>query len=247
MRIDIVEERVQQRPKFREDAGKYVLVLRLHGFENEYMPHIVYLSWENGGDRLILKTSRDTLEEIKGYLVKRDSPMDVVWSLIQYEYRTMERLENKVEALQNKSLHEYSSSTLQEILKVKKTLFAIHKDYIRMRNVLEWAVENGNEDASQILRDVNELIDGIEYLVDGATVAIQLMQNTVTMKMNEVMKILTIIATIMMPLTLITGIYGMNFRNMPEIQWEYGYFYSLALMFLVAIFMLYYFKKRGLL
>jgi len=65
--------------------------------------------------------------------------------------------------------------------------------------------------------------------------------------MNQTMKILTIIATIMMPLTLITGIYGMNFVNMPEIKWQYGYYYSLALMLVVALLMLYYFKRKKLL
>ncbi len=247
MRIRVVEEHVSDRPRFKVDENRFLLVIRLHGFEKEYVPHLVSLEWEKDGEELILKTSKESLEVLKGYLIKRDKPLDVVWSLLQYEYRTIDALENRVEALQNKSLHDYSSGTLQEILKVKKTLFAIHRDYIRMRNVLEWAVDRGNEDASEVLRDVNELIDATEYLIDGTTVAIQLIQNTLTVKMNEVMKILTVIATIMMPLTLITGIYGMNFTNMPEIHWEYGYFYSLLLMLSVALLMLYYFKRKGLL
>jgi hypothetical protein len=69
--------------------------------------------------------------------------------------------------------------------------------------------------------------------------------------MNEIMKTLTIIATIFLPLSFIAGVYGMNFnpqaspRNMPELNWRYGYFYSLALMAIVAAAMLWLFKRRG--
>ncbi|NMC76339.1 MAG: magnesium/cobalt transporter CorA [Candidatus Methanofastidiosa archaeon] len=62
--------------------------------------------------------------------------------------------------------------------------------------------------------------------------------------LNEIMKVLTIIATIMMPLTLISGIYGMNFEYMPELKWRYGYYITLTLMFIIGSVMLYYFRKK---
>lgn len=62
--------------------------------------------------------------------------------------------------------------------------------------------------------------------------------------MNEVMKILTVISSIFMPLTFIAGIYGMNFDNLPELHWEYSYFFVLGLMFLIVLSMIYYFKKK---
>ena len=247
LRITVEEGDVKENPKFRKDGSKLTLILRLHGFDKEYVPHPVKLTWHEGSDEIILTASRNTTEEVKKFLLRREEPIDVVWSLIQYEYVTLDRLEDKVEKLQNAALHDYSSKLMGEILKVKKTLFKIHRDYMRLRNLLEWSVGKGNERAGEILRDVNELIYGVEYLIDGATTALQLMQNTLSAKMNEVMKILTIIATIMMPLTLITGIYGMNFVNMPEIRWQYGYYYSLSLMLAVALIMLYYFKRKRLL
>ena len=63
-------------------------------------------------------------------------------------------------------------------------------------------------------------------------------------RLNEIMKVLTIIATIMMPLTLISGIYGMNFEFMPELKSPYGYYATLLLMLTIVLFMLYYFKKK---
>ncbi len=62
--------------------------------------------------------------------------------------------------------------------------------------------------------------------------------------MNEIMKFLTIIGTIFIPLTFIAGVYGMNFQFMPELHWRWGYFFALALMLAVALFLLYYFMKK---
>jgi len=246
MKINLVEEDVHELPRLKREGNKSILVLRLHGFDGKYVPHILKIVWIEGSDEITIKANEETLNEISKHIVKRDTPLNVVWSILQYEYKTLDNLEDKVEKLQNASLQDYSSKILRDILKVKKTLFLIHRDYMRMRNVLEWVVQK-NESAGEILRDVNELIYGIEYLIDATTIAIQLMQNTLSVKMNQTMKILTIIATIMMPLTLITGIYGMNFVNMPEIKWQYGYYYSLSLMLAIALLMLYYFKRKKLL
>ena len=68
--------------------------------------------------------------------------------------------------------------------------------------------------------------------------------SNISNKMNQIMKTLTIIATIFMPLTMITGIYGMNFEHMPELKMKYGYYAVWAVMVLVAAFMLAVFKRR---
>jgi magnesium transporter len=62
--------------------------------------------------------------------------------------------------------------------------------------------------------------------------------------MNEVMKLLTIISTIFIPLTFIAGVYGMNFENMPELKWQYGYYGILAVMVLLTLAMVMYFRRR---
>jgi magnesium transporter len=63
-------------------------------------------------------------------------------------------------------------------------------------------------------------------------------------RLNSIMKVLTIIATIFMPLTFITSLYGMNFKNMPELQWEYGYFMVLGAVVVIALSMLEYFRRK---
>jgi magnesium transporter len=68
--------------------------------------------------------------------------------------------------------------------------------------------------------------------------------SSVSNRLNEVMKVLTIIATIFMPLTFLAGVYGMNFKFMPELEWRWGYFGVLGIMLGVALYMVYYFKKK---
>lgn len=87
-----------------------------------------------------------------------------------------------------------------------------------------------------------EMVDTQRELISSATEA---HLSNVSNRLNEVMKVLTIIATIMMPLTVITGFYGMNFRNMPELGWRFGPLWALGLMGVVAVIMLVYFRKRG--
>ena len=68
--------------------------------------------------------------------------------------------------------------------------------------------------------------------------------SSISNKMNEVMKVLTIIATIFIPLTFIAGVYGMNFHNMPELNWRYGYPVALSAMAAVVVIMITYFKRK---
>jgi len=64
--------------------------------------------------------------------------------------------------------------------------------------------------------------------------------------MNRVMQILTIVSMIFLPLTLIAGIYGMNFENMPELKWHYGYYATLGLMVLISLACIWYFKRKNM-
>ncbi|MCL6571801.1 MAG: magnesium and cobalt transport protein CorA, partial [Bacillus sp. (in: Bacteria)] len=67
----------------------------------------------------------------------------------------------------------------------------------------------------------------------------------ISARTNETMRVLTVISTIFMPLTFIVGLYGMNFQNMPELNWKYGYFGALFLMFVIVLGMYFYFTKKG--
>ena len=98
------------------------------------------------------------------------------------------------------------------------------------------------------LRDVYDhtiqVIDTMETLRDLLSGILDVYLSSISNKMNEVMKVLTIIATIFIPLTFIAGVYGMNFRFMPAIEWYWGYFATLFAMAVIGIVMVFYFKKK---
>jgi magnesium transporter len=81
---------------------------------------------------------------------------------------------------------------------------------------------------------VREMISGL----------LEIYLSSVSNRMNEVMKVLTLIATIFIPLTFIAGVYGMNFTHMPELKWHYGYFITLGLMGVVAMLMIIFFRRK---
>jgi len=98
------------------------------------------------------------------------------------------------------------------------------------------------------LRDVYDhtiqVIDTIETFRDMISGMLDIYLSSISNRMNSVMKVLTIIATIFIPLTFIAGIYGMNFKYMPELEWRWGYFAVLALIGAIVVSMLGYFKRK---
>jgi magnesium transporter len=98
------------------------------------------------------------------------------------------------------------------------------------------------------LRDVHDhtvqVIDTIETYRDLISGMLDIYLSSVSNRMNEVMKVLTIIATVFIPLTFIAGLYGMNFRHMPELEWRWGYPVVWLIMMIVAILMVLYFRRK---
>ena len=89
-----------------------------------------------------------------------------------------------------------------------------------------------------------QIADSIESYRDILSGMLDLYLSTISNRMNEVMKVLTIIATIFIPLTFLAGIYGMNFKFMPELEWHWGYFLVLAVMLALGVLMVIFFKRK---
>jgi len=90
-----------------------------------------------------------------------------------------------------------------------------------------------------------QVLESVEVLREVLSGMVDTYLSSVSLQMNKVMQVLTIVATIFIPLTFIAGIYGMNFRNMPELGWAWGYYGALGVMALVALGMLLYFRRKG--
>ena len=104
------------------------------------------------------------------------------------------------------------------------------------------------ESTTVYLRDVYDhtiqVIDTIESFRDVLAGMLDIYLSTMSNKMNEVMKVLTIMATIFIPLTFLAGIYGMNFKFMPELEWRWGYFAAWGVMAAVFVSLIFYFRRK---
>lgn len=172
-------------------------------------------------------------------------------------YITLENEEDKVEELINLSKTNSSPSTLEHIERHRDNFNFLKRSIIPLRdslysiksmkddNVFD-SIESENYSFFQRLHQKSlELLEQIEYdstTLDSASNFYFSMQNH---KMNQVMKTLTVVSVFFMPLTFIVGIYGMNFDNMPELHWKYGYFMIIGFMFLLLLGMIIYFKKKN--
>lgn len=142
--------------------------------------------------------------------------------------------------------------TLVQLNELKKEIIYLRKSIWPLREVLSFLERDDTElitDATRLfLRDVHDhavqTIDTVETFRDLLSGMLDLYLSSISNRTNEIMKFLTIIGTIFIPLTFIVGLYGMNFKYMPELEWHYGYFGILGLMLLITLGMIKYFKHR---
>jgi magnesium transporter len=173
-------------------------------------------------------------------------------------FRIIEELGEQVEALEEKLLQKPDPVLINEINGLKREVIYLRRAVWPLReivNKLQLKISNIIHDETlPYLRDVYDhviqVIDDVEIYRDLLAGMLDLYMSSVSNRMNEVMKVLTVFASIFIPLTFLTGLYGMNFNptisvfNMPELDWKYGYFYALGLMLSVVIAMLIYFKRK---
>lgn len=164
-------------------------------------------------------------------------------------------LDNIGEQIEDLEEHIHTSSSdraFHKIQAIKKELIYLRKAVYPLREALSKVVKGETsfveEENLRYYSDVYDhtihLIDSLDTYKDLISSLMDIHINTMNRKMNEVMRLLTVITTIFIPLTFIAGIYGMNFEHMPELSWRYGYPATLITMGLVLGGMIYYFKKR---
>jgi magnesium transporter len=165
----------------------------------------------------------------------------------------MDHLEDALEELEELALQKPQPHTMKRIFKLKKELIFLRKIIWPERDLL-LKIEKGT--IKQIrkrtviyYRDVYDHLylaqDRIEGYRDTLSTILDIYLSSVSNNMNEVMKALTVVASLVLVPTLIAGIYGMNFQVMPELAWEYGYFFALGAMALTMIFMWVWFRRKG--
>lgn len=177
-------------------------------------------------------------------------------SIIENFYITIENEENKLEELVNLSKSATNSAVLENIEKHRDNFNFLKKSIIPLRDSL-YSIKSTKEDNvfnsieienysffDRLHQKTLELLEQIDYDMTTLEGASNFYFANQSHKMNEVMKTLTVVSVIFMPLTFIVGVYGMNFKNMPELEYKYGYYEIVGVMFVIAFAMAIYFKWK---
>ncbi len=173
-------------------------------------------------------------------------------AIVDHYFTILEKLGEKIELLEETLLTTPTPQTLQKIHQLKRELIFLRKSVWPLRDVVGGLERRESplikETTVIFFRDVYDhtvrVIDMIETFRDMMSGMLDIYLSSINSRMNEIMKVLTIIATIFIPLTLIASIYGMNFKYMPELEWHWGYPVVLLTMAVLSILMLIYFRRK---
>jgi magnesium transporter len=208
---------------------------------------------ENGTD--VFQPVRERLRGGKGRL--RQAGADyllyaLIDSIVDQYFAVLEVLGEKIEALQDLVVNDPKPETLRQIHALKRQLLFLRRAVWPLREVTNNLSRSEcpllQESTKVFFRDVYDhvvqIVDTIETLREMVSASLDIYLSSISYRLNAVMKVLTIITTIFMPLTFIVGVYGMNFEYMPELQWKWGYPAVWALMATVGVGMLLVFRKK---
>jgi len=164
----------------------------------------------------------------------------------------LESIEDQLDDTEEQIFSNPKPDLLRHILALKRIVLRLKKTVFPQREVINHLARNEYEfvqtRTQAYFRDVYDhlyrMAEMTESFRDMSTATVEAYLSTVSNRMNEIMKVLTTITTIFMPLTVITGIYGMNFKHMPELEWRFGYFVVLGIMVAVVVSLLSYFKRK---
>jgi len=254
-----------QRPKV-EDFESYVyLVLMMLYYDDEsdeiieeqfsiiLGSNIVITFQEKIGD--VFKIIRERIHNGKLRIRKGKAEFltyRLIDTVVDNYFLVLEKLEEKIEHIEEELLLNPTKETLKSIYGLRRKLLSIRKSTWPLRDVIS-SIEK--EDVSffdesmyiffrDIYDHISKVIETIEIFREMVSSMLDTYLTSVSNRMNEVMKVLTIIATIFIPLTFIAGIYGMNFKHMPELEWKWGYASVLILMAAIVCCMFVYFRKK---
>ena len=254
-----------QRPKVEDFEDYIYLVFKMLKFDetNGHItseqvsliigPHYLFSFQEAEGD--VFNSVRQRIRKGQGR-IRKSGPDYLAYALIDavvdHYFLILEKMGERIEHLEEQLHVQATPEILQAIYDMKRELIYFRKQVWPVREVMNaWQKTESSliQETNKIfLRDVYDhtiqVIDTIESFRDIISGVMDLYMSTVSNKMNEVMKVLTIMATIFIPLTFVAGIYGMNFKFMPELEWRWSYPLLWALLILIFFGMMIYFKRK---
>jgi len=260
---DIVN--TNQRPKV-EDYDSYLFAIVKMLYEDReaseihaeqvsiiVTPKIVISFQEREGD--VFSPVRERLRNGKGIIRQRGSDYlayCLIDAIVDHYFLIMENLENRILPLEDQAVNDPKPQVMQSIHSLKSDLVFLRRSLWPLREMLARLEREQlpliRPDTRRFLRDVYdhtiqiiEILESFQEIVSGL---LDVYMSSISNRMNNVMKVLTIIATIFIPLTFIAGVYGMNFQHMPELTWRWGYPAVWGVMVLVIIGMVIFFRRK---
>ena len=254
-----------QRPKMEDFEKYFFIVLKMlytdektHEIHSEQVSLILGNNFvisfqESIGD--VFDAVRERIRNSKGRI--RKMGVDylayiLIDAIVDNYFVILEKIGEKIEGIENEIVADPTPEKLQIIHNLKRDMIYLRKSVWPLREVIS-GLQRGEsrliKKSTQIyLRDLYDhtiqVIDTIETYRDMISGMLDIYMSSVSNKMNEVMKVLTIFAAIFIPLTFIAGIYGMNFQYMPELGWQWGYFATLFAMSVVGVLLVFYFRRK---
>lgn len=258
---------VPQRPKIEEYGNLVMMIAHMvypkanqAGFEVEQVGFVI-------GKKYLLtfqeEPSRDSFEHVRDRIRSnigrvRQSGVDYLTyllldALIDGYFPVLEDYGERIEDLEDQVVLRPNREILEDIHEVRRQLLSLRRAIWPLRNVIDILIRQRTDLIDQevqiYFRDcydhVIQLLDIIETYRELASSLMDVYISSMSNKMTEVMNLLTIISTIFIPLTFIAGVYGMNFENMPELTWRWGYFICLGVMGAIALSLIFYFWRQG--
>lgn len=198
-------------------------------------------------ERLINKQALRLRQQGSDYLAYR-----LIDTLVDQYFVVLEALGDQIEQVEELIITNPKTENLRTLYQLKRHMLLVRKAVWPLREAVNhlMQVESGLVTSFTLvyLRDVYDhamqAIDTVETFRDMLAAMLDVYLSTLTNRMNEIMKVLTIISTIFIPTTFIASIYGMNFVNMPELHWRWGYPVVLGSMLVVTLFMLNFFRRK---
>lgn len=260
---DIVN--TSQRPKIDEYDEYIFIVLKMLYYdddENIVAEQVSFVLGDNyvltfqeaEGD--VFDSVRDRLRYAKGRIRGLGSDhllYALIDAVVDHYFIVNETMGNKVEDLEDLLFNGIIKEDLnKQVLQLKKELLKVRRVIFPLRDIINRIEKSEHKlikpRTLQFYRDIYDhiiqLSDTIDIYREMVFSLMDMYMTSISNKMNEVMKVLTIMATIFIPLTFIAGIYGMNFEYMPELDYRYSYYILWAVMIIVFLGMLYYFKRK---
>ena len=257
----------QQKPKFEyyDDEQLFITfkMIEFNPYTREIeVEHLSFILGENFVISFQEERSRDVfnpiLQRIKASAGKtRKNGADyLLYSLmdlvVDNYFVVLEQISENMERLEEDIINSVKQKSMTELYGIKRELTLLRKIVFPLREMLLNLIREEapliTSNTALYLRDVQDHVTQVIETIDSyrelVASLMDLHLSQASSRMNNVMKVLTGISVIFMPLTFIAGVYGMNFDNMPELRWQYGYYYVWTFMIIMVIGMLIYFKKK---